>query len=134
MANLLLVDDDADMVELIADLLREHGHVVRVATNGLEGLQSLDCRLPDAVLLDVEMPRLNGPEMADQMFALDVGREAIPIVLFSAEVQLDRIADRVGTPYFLSKPRPVEDVLAVLERALSERAPPHPRRSVGLHL
>lgn len=126
MADLLLVDDDDDMVELFADLLREQGHTVRVAADGIEGLACLDQRLPDVVLLDVEMPRVTGPEMALHMFRADVGREQIPIVLFSGEVHLERIAERVGTPYYLAKPQAVESVMTVLERALKEQAAPRP--------
>jgi CheY-like chemotaxis protein len=125
MADLLLVDDDIDMADLVAALLRDEGHVVRVAGNGRQGLDCLDERFPDAVLLDVDMPVVTGPEMAYRMFLVNLGREKIPIVLFSAEVQLAQIAARVGTPYFCPKPHPFEGILAVLGRALTERAAPH---------
>jgi CheY-like chemotaxis protein len=83
MADLLVVDDDDDIGDMLADILRELGHTVRVGRNGEQGLTLLEERLPDAVLLDVEMPALTGPQMAVRMFLHDVGQEEIPIVLQS---------------------------------------------------
>lgn len=61
MASLLIVDDDVDTGDLLADLLRDEGHDVQVARNGREGVAQLRARGPDLVLLDVEMPVLTGP-------------------------------------------------------------------------
>jgi DNA-binding response OmpR family regulator len=61
MANLLLVDDDGDLVEALADQMRSEGHEVRTASNGEEGLKALRTPpLPNAVVLDVDMPILGG--------------------------------------------------------------------------
>jgi DNA-binding response OmpR family regulator len=126
MADLLVVDDDADVGDMLADVLRDEGHTVRVARDGAQGLKVLAERLPDAVLLDVEMPLLTGPEMALRMFLDDCGQEDIPIVLQSGVKDLIAVAALVNTPYFLTKPFTVEEMLTVLGRALLERVPPHP--------
>src|SRR5262249_55420102 len=68
MANVLIVDDDFDAAEILADVLRSEGHEVELARNGHEGLATLAAKRPDVVLLDVEMPILTGPEMAYQAF------------------------------------------------------------------
>jgi DNA-binding NtrC family response regulator len=125
-ADLLVVDDDVDVGDMLADVLREEGHTVRVARDGLHGLALLNERLPDAVLLDVEMPQLTGPQMAVRMFLHDCGQEAIPIVLQSGVKDIDAVAALVNTPYFLSKPFTVEDMFDLLGRALVERVPPRP--------
>ena len=83
MADILIVDDDADLSEIVRDLLEEAGHTVRTASNGREGLRQLAQGLPDVVLLDVEMPVLTGPEMSYQMLVHDLGQEEVPIVLLS---------------------------------------------------
>lgn len=68
MANILIVDDDLDTVELCRDLLESAGHQVRAGYTGEDGLKSLEAGpLPDCVLLDVDMPVLNGPGMAHKM-------------------------------------------------------------------
>jgi len=128
MANLLIVEDNLDIAESLADLLVALGHEVRIAHDGREGLRLVTERLPDLVLLDVEMPVLDGPAMAYQLFIENVGREKIPIVLLSAVMDLHLVAERVGSPYFLAKPYELKAFVAVLNRALAERVPPRPAR------
>lgn len=121
MPDILLVDDDADFVELLSELLRIEGHRVRTARNGREGLERLAERRSDVVLLDVEMPVLGGPGMVDAIRVRDRGLEKIPVVLTSGVEDLREVAAQVGTPYFLGKPYAVEALLALIERALAER-------------
>jgi DNA-binding NtrC family response regulator len=123
-ADLLIVDDDRDLADVLGDLLEAAGHEVRRARDGDEGLRLLSERQPDLVLLDVEMPRLTGPEMSFRMFLNDVGQDKIPIVLLSGVTNLFRVAEIVGTPYFMQKPYDFDSVLQVVERALTERRAP----------
>jgi FixJ family two-component response regulator len=83
--------------------------------------------LVDLILLDVEMPGMNGPGMAHRLFLEDVGKEKIPIVLLSGKLDLSREAAALGTPYFLSKPYTLDALLGLMARALAERAAPRPR-------
>jgi CheY-like chemotaxis protein len=124
---LLIADDDSDLGDLLAEALADEGHQVRIARNGKEGLRLVTERQPDLVLLDVEMPVLDGPDMAYQLFLRNCGNEKIPIVLVSGLVDLPRAAAAVGTPYFLAKPYDVGAVVAIVDRALAERIPPLPR-------
>ncbi len=124
MADVLIVDDDCDTADLLAELLRHTGHTTRVANDGREGLLFLNERMPDLVVLDVEMPRLTGPEMALEMFIHDHGLEDIPIVLCSGVLDLERFAKHVGTKYFLGKPYDASELLALIDRALAEGTPP----------
>src|SRR6202042_2203042 len=103
MAHLLVVDDDVDVCWMMQELLEREGHVVRVANDGEAGLRLLDESRPDAIVLDVEMPRLDGPTMAYRMFVHNAGLENIPIVLLSGVHDLHATAQRVGTPYYLGK-------------------------------
>ncbi len=130
MANLLIVDDDLDVAEVLTDVLSGLGHEVRTAPNGEAGLWELGERIPDVLLLDVEMPLLDGPGMAAEMFRRDHGLDDVPIILLSGIPTLPRLAARVGTPYFHAKPYSQEDVQALLERALSERARPIPHPEI----
>ena len=126
MADLLIVDDDDDTAEALSELLACDGHHVRIAHDGLEGLARLREARPDLILLDVEMPRLSGPEMAYRLFLRDAGDEEIPIILLSGRLDLRQTAAVVGTPYFLSKPYGLEELLTLLRRALVERTRPRP--------
>jgi DNA-binding NtrC family response regulator len=125
MMLVLLVEDDADVSATLRIAL-EGQHRVRVAHNGEEGLRALKEQLPDLILLDVEMPVLDGPGMAYRMLVEDAGREQIPIILVSGVAYLDRVAQRIGTPYFLPKPVDLGPLLTLVERALAERRAPTP--------
>lgn len=127
MADLLIVDDDEDIAELLGLVLIGLGHDVRRAESGDAGIQMLRDAKPDLLVLDVEMPRLTGPEVAYQMLIEDAGMEQIPIVLVSGVVGLPDVAAAVGTPYFLAKPFAVPRLQHLVNRALEERLPPtHP--------
>jgi CheY-like chemotaxis protein len=127
MANVLIVDDDLDIADASRELLESAGHRIRTAHTGVEGLASLRAApLPDCLLLDVEMPVLDGPRMAHQMLLHDAGEERIPILLVSGRDDLPAAAARMGTPYFLKKASADygEALLKILDRALSERHAP----------
>ena len=124
--NILIVDDDIDLPDILADILGSLGHRVRVAHNGREGLERLQQELPDAVVLDVEMPCLTGPEMVSEMVKDDAGMQAVPVVLVSGVVGLTEIAGQVGTPYFMGKPFELDDLIGWLERSATEKRPPVP--------
>jgi two-component system, NtrC family, nitrogen regulation response regulator NtrX len=133
MAELILVDDDEDVRDVLAEFVRMEGHDVRVAENGYAGLLLLNEKLPDLALLDVEMPELTGPEMAYRMFVEDCGREFVPIVFLSGAVDLEQIAASVGTTYYLPKPFSLDALRSMLNRALHERAAPTYPRSDEQH-
>lgn len=127
MAKCLVVDDDPDIGESLGSILDDEGHQVRVAHDGREGLEKISEEIPDVVLLDVEMPVLNGPDMVYELFIQDCGKELIPIVLLSGVANLKQVAERVGTPYFLAKPCSIDLLLNLIQCALAEKRPPVPR-------
>ena len=126
MAVVLVVEDDADAAGALADVLDIEGHQVTVAFNGEQGLRLLHERLPDLVLLDIEMPILDGPDMSTRMLLNDAGMEMVPILLISGSPELRRVAAEVGTPYFLGKPHTYEKLMDLVARALHERTAPRP--------
>ena len=129
MANLLIIDDDLDSAEALSIIMESEGHQVRVGYNGIEGMQLASAQSPDLVLLDVEMPLMDGPGMALAMLIHDMGLEMIPVILLSGVVHLGKIAAEVGTPYFLGKPYHLREIVALVQRALDERIAP--RRAGG---
>jgi DNA-binding NtrC family response regulator len=127
-ADVLIIEDDLDSAEALSLVMQSRGHEVRVGYNGEEGLRLADEKPPDLVLLDVEMPILDGPGMALAMLIHNMGLELVPVVLLSGVPDLERIANEVGTPYFLGKPYHLARLVALVDRALVERQPP--RRAV----
>lgn len=131
MADVLLVEDDVDLAATLEELLAYDGYNVRVAYNGEEGLRALDEHLPDVILLDVEMPVLDGPGMVYAALARDAGRELIPIIVSSGYPGLAEIAAALGTDYWIRKPCSVDRLRNLIRRALVERHPPRPVRQAA---
>jgi DNA-binding NtrC family response regulator len=128
LADVLIVDDDPDLTDTLANIVGLRGHRTRVAHDGREALAHVSEQRPDILLCDVEMPRLDGPDIAWLLHLRNCGDELIPVVLLSGVVDLARVADGVGTPYFLRKPYELSAIVQLLERALNERIAPTPRR------
>jgi DNA-binding NtrC family response regulator len=126
MADLLVIDDDIDSADVLSQIMEMEGHEVRVGYNGEDGVRLAKQRAPELVLLDIEMPLLDGPGMANEMIVHNMGLERVPVVLLSGSPHLVAIAARVGTPYFLAKPYGYDAVVALVERALVERVAPTP--------
>lgn len=132
MTDVLIVDDDADLASVTAEVLSAIGYAVRTASNGVEALASVAERRPDVIVSDVEMPVLDGPAMAFELNQRDAGSELIPIVLSSGYAELATVAESLGTPYFLKKPCSLDELTFAIERARAERAPPRPRRTQAM--
>jgi DNA-binding response OmpR family regulator len=124
--EILLVEDNEDIAFLVEMLLVQEGYAVRVGFDGSQGLALLRQRVPEAVVMDLEMPVIDGAEMASRMFVEDCGKENVPIVVMSAAPCLASAAARMGTPYFLAKPFAPDMLLGLLERAITERKLPCP--------
>jgi CheY-like chemotaxis protein len=74
MLRVLVVDDYSDSAESLAMLLRLHGFVVDVAKNGASGLEAVETNWPDAVLLDIGLPVMDGFEVAKQIQLKSFGK------------------------------------------------------------
>jgi CheY-like chemotaxis protein len=123
-ANILLIDDDLDYLETFAEVLGASGHIVETAASGEEGLALLRDHLPDMVFLDIDMPMTTGPDVAWRMCVENLGKERIPILFVSASPELKQIAAAVGTRYFVGKPFDLDQLSAIIDQILAERAPP----------
>jgi two-component system, OmpR family, response regulator PrrA len=114
--NILIVDDDIEIAEAVSELLTGAGHATRIARDGAAGLRQVADEAPDLILLDVEMPVLDGPGMARALAAQRAGQHPIPIVLVSAARDVRTIAGSVGALQFLKKPFSRHDLIEVLTR------------------
>jgi DNA-binding response OmpR family regulator len=81
MAEVLLVDDDADIRSMLVFILEEHGFVLREAGDGLDALEALAEHPPDVMVLDVMMPRLDGFGVLAEMAARDLAPHTRVLVL-----------------------------------------------------
>lgn len=104
-ATILIVDDEPAVVEVMGAILRHHGFGVEFAPDGAEGLARAREKLPDLILLDVSMPRMNGFEACSRLKADPVTR-GIPVVMFTSLTDRDSKIQglEAGANDFLAKP------------------------------
>lgn len=116
MASVLIVDDDGELAEALAEILAGEGHEPTIARDGREALTNVYEGNPDLILLDVEMPVLDGPGMLRR---LDLRQGSIPVVLVSGLPRLANLAADLGIRHVLRKPFTSEALLRVVQEALS---------------
>ena len=114
----LVVDDDPAIVSVVSDVLRDSGFVVATASDGAEALEVIGAKKPRAVLLDVHMPLVDGPALAEAMRGR--GLDA-PVVVMTAGPNARRWAERVGAAAYLAKPFSVEQLVSVVRRTVGAR-------------
>ena len=116
-ATILVVDDDPVIQKLLAVNFEMEGYRVVTAGDGEEALAQVASEQPDAVVLDVMMPKIDGIEVVRRMRA-DAAAAAIPVLLLSARAQAKDIAEGLdaGADAYMTKPF---DPLDLLERVAS---------------
>jgi DNA-binding response OmpR family regulator len=114
MSRLLLVDDEAPIVEVLSRALRARGHEVRAAMNGADGLLALTEEVPDVMLLDISLPDITGWELLRRMSRLD--RERVPVIVFSASPLAPNRVREFQPAGVLTKPFP----MSALSRLVDE--------------
>jgi two-component system response regulator MprA len=105
----LVVEDDADILSSLAEVLRDGGYDVTTAANGYQALVQVKEHDPDLIILDLMLPRMNGWRFVQELRA--GARRATPIVLLSAVENLPEEAARLGVQGFLRKPFELEELL-----------------------
>ncbi len=83
MATVLIVDDNADMCRVLARLVRALGHAADIALGGQEAIDYLQGKLPDLLILDMMMPRIDGLDVLDAV-RKDPRTADVPVVMFTA--------------------------------------------------
>jgi two-component system OmpR family response regulator len=114
-SSLLLVDDDDEARELVASALRQRGHGVSCAANGQEAVELLRTSRSDLVILDLEMPQMNGRQFL-------AGRSSdwldIPVVILTASEQLTDLHGTTGVVAILKKPCELSRLLVTIDAVL----------------
>lgn len=112
-AEILIVDDQPDNLRLLAQILEGQGYKVRKAINASTALMGIKTLIPDLILLDINMPGLNGYELCQQLKS-DRQTKQIPIIFLSASSEvMDKVkAFEVGGVDYITKPFQLPEVVA----------------------
>jgi CheY-like chemotaxis protein len=115
-SDILLVEDNPDTVEFLIRRLNDAGYPTRIARNGLEALRAVAVEPPGAIILDINLPLMNGDDLCRQL-RQDPRTAKIPVVFVTAESE-ERVRDLLepGTTLCLEKAIKVKSLLQALEQ------------------
>jgi two-component system cell cycle response regulator DivK len=117
--TLLIVDDEIDNREMLSLYFELCGYRIQSAANGEEAIALTSLKLPDLILMDLMMPRMDGWE-ATRLLKANVRTRNIPVIALSAGSQGDEhdVARRAGCDAFIAKPCDLDDLAATLNHFL----------------
>ena len=119
-ADILIVDDTPANLTVLSNILRGEGYKVRVAPNGERALIAVDKERPDLMLLDINLPDINGFDVCRKLKS-DPATQDVPIIFISA---LDEVDDKVeafeaGGADYITKPFQIREVLVRVQNQLA---------------
>jgi DNA-binding response OmpR family regulator len=119
--RLLIVDDDEGVTQTFAGILRLEGHQVRAAANAFEGLREFESFHPDAIILDLRMPLINGLGFLYRLRTYSGGQN-IPVAIITGDCSLDEESmtelRALGAEIWM-KPLWTEDVIGIADTLLT---------------
>jgi two-component system, chemotaxis family, chemotaxis protein CheY len=115
MKRILVVDDEPDIRHVVADVLTDAGYAVATACNGAEALDHVRQTRPDAVLLDLMMPIMDGWSFLRECHTQGVC-EGVPIGIMSAAHNAGATVNMWNVNALIAKPFALEELLTAVER------------------
>lgn len=118
--NVLLVDDEEEFVNALAERLRLRGFEVQVALEGTEALQGIESDPPGVIVLDVLMPGLSGLDVLKQINALNI---RIPVIMLTGRGSTPEGIEgmRLGAFDYLVKPVSIEELIKKIQAAIESQ-------------
>lgn len=101
--RILVADDDATTIRLMQKYLEERGHEVILARDGDVALEKIPKEKPDLIILDIEMPRVNGYVVINELMKMPEFA-SIPLIILTSHQEMQPIFERKGVIAYLSKP------------------------------
>jgi DNA-binding response OmpR family regulator len=117
---ILIYDDDPDILSVCKIILSQHNYRVETLTRNTDIIDDINRIQPDMILMDLWIPELGG-EMAINLMKENMPAQHIPIILFSANTEIDEISKRTKADGFLKKPFEITTLLNVIKAKITEK-------------
>lgn len=122
MSKILVVDDSQTQRQMIVDLLKQANFTVVSAGDGLEALEQLNHFVPDLIVTDVVMPRMNGYQLCRHLKNDPQTRQILAILCSSKSTDVDRYWGlKQGADAYITKPFEPADLIATIKQLLRDR-------------
>lgn len=121
--RILIVDDEPNIVTVVAARLKGNGYEVIQAPDGLAGLELAKKEKPDLIILDLMLPKLDGYKVCN-LLKKDSRYAGIPIILFTAKAQEEdkRMGEEAGADAYVMKPYDPKVLLAQIQELLEKKS------------
>jgi two-component system chemotaxis response regulator CheY len=122
--RILVVDDDRDIREILHEALADCGYTVAEAIDGRDALEQIRAaeELPDLILLDLMMPRMNGVEFRDEMMN-DDRLKRIPVIVLTADAKARSKVEAMNVEAHLLKPVRLRELFELIARLVEAAKP-----------
>lgn len=122
MKKILIVDDEQDIVESLKFVLETSDYICYCAYNGEDGLKLAKEIVPDLIILDVMMPKINGYKIS-RLLKYDNKYKNIPILMVTARSQEEDklIGEETGVDEYITKPFDLDEVVQKVNQYLGEK-------------
>lgn len=120
--TVLIVEDDSLLLVTLTHQFEDAGYTVVTAENGEEGVEKFLAEMPDAVVMDVMMPRKDGVEMLEEIRA-KVPDTTVPFIVLSNANDMDYVARAMGlgaVAYLLKSDRQIDSVVKMVEEKIKK--------------
>ncbi|MBI2442207.1 MAG: response regulator [Lentisphaerae bacterium] len=128
--TILLIDDEKDILLTIGDFLNINGFTVLTATNGEEALRRLEGDKPDLIILDINMPKMNGLAFLSTVQAKPEWAD-IPVYVFTGRANMEQYFEEIRVAGFMAKPCLPDKLLKDIRNILTQRTPPKAEAKKG---
>ncbi|MDD2806802.1 MAG: response regulator [Elusimicrobiales bacterium] len=118
--KILIVDDEPDILFVLTTAIRKNGYLVDTASNGLEALEKIKADRPDAVIMDIMMPKMDG-NTVNLKLKEDPDTAGIPVIIMTGKghfKELLEIREGINVAAYLEKPFPISMLLEKLRGIL----------------
>ncbi len=115
--KVLVVDDEPNVVKMVASRLTANGYKVAIACNGREGLEQIKINKPDLVILDILMPEIDGISMVRILKSKPETKD-IPVIFLTCLVGKDELSEGehlIGGNIFIAKPFDANELLSTVK-------------------